>query len=294
MRTFKGVVVAALIAVAGAASAQESSNAQAAFERGVQAFKSGHNERAIPALTEAAANGKGNTRFYSEFYLARIYSESAGAIADHAKAFVLFRKIADENAEVDPSENQRAPFVARALIALASYTRTGLKDINLEANPRRATDSLYHAANFFGDRDAQLELAKTYLGGEASKDDVRRGMHYLSALTEESVPAAQATLAEMFWRGRHVKQDDERALALITMAAENAPAHERMWIEDTYHSIYCAATVGTRKMAEGLIARWRNVFARPAQHPADRSAIAARDLSPERQCANGETVAVRR
>jgi hypothetical protein len=34
------------------------------------------------------------------------------------------------------------------------------------------------------------------------------------------------------------------------MAAESAPVHERMWIEDTYHSIYCAATVSTRKMAD--------------------------------------------
>lgn len=295
MRIFSGVVIAALMAVAGAASAQEpSAAAQAAFERGVQAFKAGHHEQAIPALTEAAAKGKSNTRFYSEFYLARVYSESAGAIADHAKAFVLFRKIADENAEIDPSESQRAPFVARALIALASYTRSGLKDIKLEANPRRAADYLYHAANYFGDRDAQLELAKVYLGSDASKDDVRRGMHYLSSLSEENVPAAQATLAEMFWRGRHVKQDEERALALITMAAENAPAHERMWIEDTYHSIYCGATVTTRKMADGLIARWRSVFARPVQHPADRLALSGKDLMPERQCANGETVAVRR
>jgi TPR repeat protein len=285
MRIFRGIFVGALIAVAGAASAQDTSNAaaQAAFERGMQAFKSGHNELAMPALTEAAAKGKGNTRFYAEFYLARIYSESAGAIADDAKAFVLFRKIADENAEIDPAESQRAPFVARALIALAGSTRSGLKDISLPANPRRAADYLYHAANYFGDREAQLELAKTYLSGDASKDDVRRGMHYLSALTEESVPAAQATLAEMFWRGRHVKQDEERALALITMAAESAPVHERMWIEDTYHSIYCAATVSTRKMADGLVARWRSVFARPAQHPGDRSAIAGRDLAPVSQ-----------
>jgi hypothetical protein len=47
-------------------------------------------------------------------------------------------------------------------------------------------------------------------------------------------------------------------------------------------------------MSDGLVARWRSVFARPAQHPADRSAIAGRDLSPVRQCANGETVAVGR
>ena len=76
------------------------------------------------------------------------------------------------------------------------------------------------------------------------------------------------------------------------MAVENAPPHERMWIEDSYQNIFCAATEGTRTGAEAIVARWRNFFARPVQ-PADRSGLGSREVMPERQCANGE-VAVRR
>jgi uncharacterized protein len=285
-------MIAVLMAVAGTASAQPAAT-NAAIEAGLAAYRSGHSEIAIPALTEAAARGDENTKFFAEFYLARIFSESAGGIANHAKAYVLYRKIADENVEVDPAESQRAAFVAKALIALASYTRLGLREIDLPPNARRATDYLYHAANYFGDKEAQFELARVYVSGEASKDDVRRGMHYLSTLSEESNPSAQAVLAEMFWSGNHVRRDEQRALALITMAVENAPAHDRIWIEEIYHSVFCGTSQGTRQVAEGFIARWRNFFARSIQ-PADSLGLVGRDLMPERQCSNGERVAVRR
>ncbi len=112
-------------------------------------------------------------------------------------------------------------------------------------------------------------------------------------MSEKSYPAAQALLAELYWKGRHVKADERRALALITMAVENAPAHDRIWIEETYHSIYCATTHGTRQEATGIMARWRKMFARPAE-PVEATGLGGRELHPERQCANGEAVAIHR
>jgi exopolysaccharide production negative regulator len=291
--------LAAAIAVwTGSAAAQQvaaSASAQAAIERGLAAYQAGSREAAIAALSEAASRGDASARFAAEFYLARIYAENIAVGADQTKAFVLFRKLADENLNVDPETSKRAPFIAKALIALAGYVRTGLGDIDLAPNPGRAVDYLHHAAVFFGDHDAQFELARIYLGGDASADDVRRGLHYLAALTEESHAPAQALLAELFWRGRHVKKDERRALALVSIAAENAPSHERIWIDDTYATIYCATTESTREQAERLVARWRRMFAQPAAGPdADvrGAAGAARGLVPERQCASGERVAV--
>jgi uncharacterized protein len=123
---------------------------------------------------------------------------------------------------------------------------------------------------------------------------VRRGLHYLSSLSEQSYPAAQALLAELLWKGRFVKSDERRALALITMAAENAPVQDRIWIDETYHSIYCATTQGTRQEATGIMARWRKMFARPVAEPVDRAGLGGNELQPERQCSNGEAVAIRR
>ena len=189
---------------------------QAAFEQGLGAYKSGYYEIAIPALEEAAAKGAELNKFFAEFYLARIYSDNASAVTDHAKAYLLFQKLADDNADADPDDGQRAPFVAKALTALAGYLRRGVKEIGVAPDPERAVDYLHHAATFFGDKDAQFELAKVYLGGVGTPEDVKRGMHYLSVLTEEGYPGAQAFLADLLWRGRYVKKDERRALALIT------------------------------------------------------------------------------
>lgn len=294
MRIFSAVLAAGLLAAASGAAAQQPdvrSSAQSALRRGLIAYRAGQQETAIPALTEAAGMGDPSAGFFAEFYLARIYSENVGAAADHTKAYMLFRKLADENLNVDPYRSQRAPFVAKALIALAGYVRAGIKEIGLPANPHRAGDYLNHAAVFFGDKDAQFELARLYLSPGGSADDIKRGLHYLSVLTVAGYPAAQALLAELLWRGQHVKKDDGRALALITLAVEYAPAHERMWIEDSYATIYCAATQATRQEAGRIVARWRKMFTQPSPEP---PGLAVRGFLPERQCANGETVAIAR
>ncbi len=205
---------------------------------------------------------------------------------------MLFQKLADDNADADPDDGQRAPFVAKALTALAGYLRRGVKEIGVEPDPGRAVDYLHHAATFFGDKDAQFELAKVYLGGVGTPEDVKRGMHYLSVLTEEGYPGAQAFLADLLWRGRYVKKDERRALALIRMAVENAPEHERIWIEDIYQNIFCGTSQGTRKQADGIVAVWRKMFARPTA-PDDRMGLGG-GLQPQRACGNGELVDINR
>jgi TPR repeat protein len=291
------IVAAALIGWAGTAASQQApvhASPQAAIESGLGAYQTGARDAAISALSEAASRGDPSVRFAAEFYLARIYAENVAAGADQTKAFVLFRKLADENLTVDPDTSKRAPFVAKALIALAAYVRAGLKDIDLAPNPSRAIDYLHHAAVFFGDRDAQFELARIHLSGDTPGDDVKRGLHYLASLTEEGHAPAQAMLGEMFWRGRHVKKDERRALALVTMAAQNAPSHERIWIDDTYATIFCATNETAREEAGRLVVRWRRMFGQPAAGPetAMPNGFGARELLPERQCASGEKVAL--
>jgi TPR repeat protein len=299
MRIFSGALAAALIACSGAALAATGgvkyASPQAAFEQGLGAYKSGYYEIAIPALEEAATKGAELNKFFAEFYLARIYSDNAGALTDHAKAYMLFQKLADNNADADPDDGQRAPFVAKSLTALAGYLRHGVKEIGVTPDPERAIDYLHHAATFFGDKDAQFELAKVYLSGNGTPEDVKRGMHYLSVLTEESYPGAQALLADLLWRGRHVKKDEKRALALISMAVENAPPHERIWIEDIYQNIFCGTSSGTRKQADGIVAVWRKMFSRPTSS-SDRTSggLAGREAQPQRACGNGEVVDINR
>jgi TPR repeat protein len=292
MRKFSGAAAALWLAGAlGGATAGEAvkyKSPELAFEQGLGAYKSGFYEMAVPALEQTVAEGTEVDRFFAEFYLARIYS-GAGALSDHAKAYRLYQTLANENADTDPEDGRRAPFVAKALTALAGYLQRGLPEIGLRPDPQRAGDYLHHAATFFGDKDAQFELAKIYLNGTGTPDDAKRGMHYLSVLTEEGHPGAQAFLADLFWRGVHVKKDERRALALITMAVENAPSHERIWIEDIYQNIFCATSQKTRKQADGIAAIWRKMFAGTPERP-PQMALGAGDLQPRRACENGELI----
>jgi uncharacterized protein len=259
---------------------------KAAFEQGLNAYKSGQYEIAVPALEEAAKTGSESNQFFADFYLARIYSDASGGKADRAKAYELFRKLADENADADPDEGHRAPFVAKALTALAGYLRTGVPELGVKPDIDRAVEYLQNAATSFGDQEAQFELAKTYLtrGGD---DDIKLGKHFLSVLARDGFANAQAFLADMYWRGRYVKKDDQRALALITMAAENASLHDRAGIDAVHQTIYCGTTPALRAQADSLAQIWRQVLGRPTAKAAHATADARR---APLTCSNGEVV----
>jgi TPR repeat protein len=297
MRISSGLIAAFLLfataAAAGSNKAISYASPRLAFEQGLGAYKSGYYEIAIPALEEAVAHGAELDRFYAEFYLARIYSDNTGAQTDHAKAYRLFQKLVEENTDAEPDDGKRAPFLAQALTALAGYLRQGVKEIGVAPNPDRAIAYLQHSATFFDDKDAQFELAKIFLTGAGGEEDVKRGMHYLSVLTKEGHSGGQALLADLYWRGRFVPKDEQRALALIRMAVENAPPHERIWIEDIYQNIFCGTSQGTRKQADGMVAVWRRVFARPAA-PVDRMELGGHELQPQRACGDGEVLTIQR
>ena len=162
MRIFRqtiGLTVAALLVAApvsaGAGTAQFRS-AEDALQQGIGAYTGGYYEMAIPALEVAAAKNL----FLARYYLARIYADNQSAHTDHAKAYFLYQQLANDYADVDPDDDRRAPFVAKALTALAGYVRRGLPELGLKPNAKRAGEYLHHAAIFFNDEDAQFELAK--------------------------------------------------------------------------------------------------------------------------------------
>jgi uncharacterized protein len=296
MRTSSAIFAALLVALlatgAQAGSASKFDSPQAAFEQGLVAYKAGSYDTAIPALEEAAAKAGESSRFFAEFYLARIYSDTSGMHTDHGKAYLLFQKLADENADVDPDEGHRAPFVAKALTALAGYLRTGVPELGVAPDMDRAIEYLQNAATSFGDHEAQFELAKIYLG-RGGADDIKLAKHFLSVLVKDGFASAQAYLADLYWRGRYVKRDEQRALALISMAVENAPTHERIWIEDAYLSIFCGSSQTLRKQAEAVVTTWRQVFARSADADSRRPAD-SREAQPQRTCRSGEVVEIKR
>lgn len=299
----RGVLLAVLAAAASmpAHAARESGYAspRAAFETGLTSYRTGRYDDAIPALEFAIAHGDEQSRFFAMFYLARIYADDNGQRADKARAYELYKTLVLENFDADPDDGRHAPFVAKALIALSAYLRTGLPEIGLRPDLPRAVEWLNHAANVLNDRDAQFELAKLYLRGEGVAPDVKLALHHLSVLSQGGHPGAQAFLADLQWRGQYLPKDERRALALITLAVEAAPADERLWIEDIYQNIFCSASKNVRTEADAFVTLWKgmSMSASVAERPRPAPRAAASDhgailpgpveLRPQRTCGDG-------
>jgi TPR repeat protein len=289
MRTSKPALLLAVVLMApGLALAAEGptfKSTEDALKQGMSAFNGGYYEIAVPAL-EYAAN---DHEFLAQYYLARIYADNSGSQTNHAKAYALFQSIADEHAEIDPEDDPRAPYVGKSLTALAGYVRTGLKEIGLKPDPERAAEYLHNASVSFDDEDAQFELAKLQLKGEGVEQDIPRARHWLARLSQKGHAGAQAFLADLFWRGMYLEKDQPRALALISVAVDNAPPAERLWIEDIYQNIYCGAGEGIRTQATGIVGEWGNRYGRKLQYR-DRTGLGTLVAQPVRTCHNGELV----
>jgi TPR repeat protein len=292
MRTSRlliGLIVVAFAPVSALAQSASFTSPREALRQGVSAYQGGYYELAMPALKFAADRGE----FMASYYLAKIYQDSTGPYTDHAKAYALFEKIADDHLDVDP-DDPRARYVGKALTALAGYVLRGLPEIGLQPDAERAVFYLKNASTTFNDEDAQFELAKLQLKGEGVETNVPLGRHWLSVLSQNGHAGAQAFFADLLWRGKHVEPDPARALALIAVAVDNAPPEDAMWIEDIYQNIFCGAADGTRKQATGIVAQWGNRYGRkPSSSAYDRSGLPQLPAAgPVRTCKDGRPVDV--
>jgi uncharacterized protein len=278
-------VAAALLPVSAWAGTTPFVSARDALKQGMSAYQGGYYEIAIPALEYAA----GADESMANYYLARIYADSTSSHTDHAKSYMLMQKVVDELADVDPDNDTRAPYVGASLTTLARYIRAGLPDIGLAPDLDRAVEYLQNASVIFDNEDAQFELAKLQLKGEGVETNVSKAKHWFSVLTQKGHAGAQAFLADLLWHGKHMDPDKPRAMALISIARNNAPAQEALWIEDIYQNIYCGAAQGIRKQASGIVAGWGDRYGRKPS-ARDRDLEVALSAGPVRTCQNGETV----
>jgi hypothetical protein len=285
-RLILGLIFVAFVPAVALAQSTSFSSPREALRQGVSAYQGGYYEIAIPALEYAATADE----FLANYYLAKIYEDNTGAHTDHAKAYALFEKIADDHLDADPDEDPRAPFVGKALTALAGYILHGLPEIGLQPDPERAVFYLKNASTTFNDEDAQFELAKLQLKGEGVEANVPLGRHWLSTLSQNGHAGAQAFYADLLWRGKHVEPDQVRALALISIAVQNAPAKDRLWIEDIYQNIFCGAGEGIRTQATGVVAQWGSKYGRKPIEQRDQTGLGDLAAAPVRTCANGEPV----
>ena len=98
----------------------------------------------------------------AQWKLGRMYADGDGVVQDDLRAFEYFSSIANQHAEDSPSAPQ-ATIVANAFVALGRYYLSGIPNSKVKADTERAREMFSYAASYFGNADAQYDLARLYL-----------------------------------------------------------------------------------------------------------------------------------
>jgi TPR repeat protein len=209
-------------------------------------------DTSLTALQYAAEGGQP----VAQWTLGRMYAEgSNGVTQNHLRAFEYFSSIANAHAEDNPSAPQAA-IVANAFVSLGRYYLNGIPNSKVKADPERAREMFSYAASYFGNADAQYDLARLYLSGSgSSRDDFRYGARWLGLAAAKGQHQAQAMLGQMLFNGEQLPRQAARGLMWLTLARGNA-APDETWIKDSYDKAFSKASDDDRAMALQMLEHW--------------------------------------
>ncbi len=223
-----------------------------AFRSGAEAYRVGEKEKAITALEYAAE--KGHT--LAAWKLGRMYADGDGVQRDDLLAFRYFSRIADEyfarigHADDNP-EGPQARFIANALVTLGHYYLEGIANSEVKPDPERAREMFSYAASYFGDPDAQYNLARCYLHG--ANADPKLAMRWFGLAANKGQYEAQAMLGSMLFKGDHVPRQGALGLMWLTVARDAPAAKGSPWVRQLYDSAFKQATDDERGLALRLL-----------------------------------------
>jgi uncharacterized protein len=184
-----------------------------------------------------------------------MYADGDGVTQDDLRAFEYFSRIANQHAEDSPSAPQ-ATIVANAFVALGRYYLNGIPNSKIKSDPDRAREMFSYAASYFGNADAQYDLARLYLrNAGASRDDFRYGTRWLGLAAQKGQHQAQAMLGQMLFNGEQMPPQRARGLMWLTLARDSALPDEG-WIKESYNKAIAKANDNDRAMALQMLEHW--------------------------------------
>src|SRR6476620_9631048 len=216
-----------------------------------KAIPSSAPETSLTSLQYAAEGG----HTIAQWKLGRMYADGDGVIRDDLRAFEYFSRIANAHAEDSPSAPQAA-IVANAFVALGRYYLNGIPNSKIKADMDRAREMFSYAASYFGNADAQYDLARLYLKGVGSPSrDFRYGARWLGLAAQKGQHQAQALLGQMLFNGDQIPRQAARGLMWLTLARDSATADET-WIKASYNKAIAKASDNDRAMALQMLEHW--------------------------------------
>jgi len=208
-------------------------------------------ETSLTSLQYAAEGGHP----VAQWKLGRMYANGDGVTQDDVRAFEYFSRIANAHAEDSPSAPQAA-IVANAFVALGRYYLNGIPNSKIKSDPERAREMFSYAASYFGNADAQYDLARLYLrGAGSSRDDFRYGARWLGLAAQKGQHQAQALLGQMLFNGDQLPRQAARGLMWLTLARDSA-APDEAWIKESYNKAIAKASDNDLAMALQMLEHW--------------------------------------
>jgi TPR repeat protein len=214
-----------------------------AFRAATEDLKAGDKLRAVMSLQYAAAQGHG----IALWQLGRMYAEGDGVGRDDARAFEYFQQFADRHADDNPAA-PRSRFVANAFVALGHYYRDGIPNSSVTPSPERARRMFAHAASYFGDPEAQYQLASLYLEGRGGGRDTKRAVPWLVLAANKGHYRSQAVLGRILFNGEHGIRQRASGLMWLTVACDG-PGAKVPWIAELRETAFKQANDDDRAMA---------------------------------------------
>lgn len=232
---------------------QPFSSARDALRAGVQNYNAGDKASAAQALEYAAGQGQ----MLALWKLGRMHSAGDGVPQDDLKAFEFFSKIADEYPDETPG-SQNAKVVSSAFVALGVYFRDGIKGTYVKANPPRAFEMFQYAASYYGDADAQYQLARLYMEGRGAPKDMRQAIRWTHLAADKGHFESQFLLGSLMLGGIGMPRQVARGLMWMTLARDGADASRQAEIAEAHRKAMEAASQEDRDMAFVLLQRQAN------------------------------------
>jgi uncharacterized protein len=221
-------------------------SAREALRAGVREYNAGDKEGAARALEYAAGQGHA----LALWKLGRMYAEGDGVPHDDLKAFEFFSRIADASTD-EGGDSQNAAVTGSAFTALGLYFLEGIKGSYVRPNPERAYDMFNYAASYYGDPNAQYNLARLYLDGNGVEADPRQAARWFNLAAEKGHHPAQALLGDMLVNGAGgLPQQRVKGLVWLSLARDGVQTRKDEWIVALYEKNWAAATPDDRTEAQ--------------------------------------------
>jgi TPR repeat protein len=223
---------------------------QAALQLGIENYHAGNTKASVEALRYAAEGGES----LAQWKLGRMYADGDGVTRDDAKAYNYFFKIVEHFVEEEPDPRYRS-MAASAFVAVGLYALNGVPSAKIIRDPDRAFELFRYAATYFGNAEAQYNLARMYIEGNGVRRDTRRGVNWLDLAARKGYAPAQALLGQMIFKGEAGGAPQRaRGLMFLTLAREQATAGAAdQWIIDLHSRAVVAANDAERKSAVEML-----------------------------------------